>query len=798
MHRKVLSVFFILFLSAFSLFADEGEWYWNQPISKIDFVGLKNVKRSELNGLISSYIDDLFTEDTYNDILDRLYALDCFEDINPYAKHDPKNDTSVLLVFEVVERPVVKAINFVGNTKVRNGELREQIKVKTSDVYVEAKVLVDERIIRNYYLSKGYTASKVEHSVERTDQGMIITFNITEGANNIVKEINFSGNTIVSARTLKSKLELKENGFMKSGAYQPATLEKDKQTVLAYYREHGYADVNILDVKIDTAYNESKQRNELTLTFIIQEGFQYKYTGMNLSGNEIFTEKELIPMHKLKIGATYNETKFQEDLNSIQSVYYENGYMSNGFEVIPVKDSDRHEISFDVTVTERERSHIENIIIKGNSKTKDYVIRREIPIEEGDVFSRDKIINAMRNLMNLQYFSSVIPEPQQGSEENLVDLVLSVEEQSTSMFQFGMTFSGVTDPNQLPISLFLKIQNSNIFGEGKSISASTTISNTEQSLSFTYGQNWLGNLPISLTQSLTLSHENATGLVNFFEPDMTLNQRGYYLNYQGWSASLGTGLARRFTYDYAILSLSGGISNSLNNNQYDEGLYVPVDTSISSYANHWGITNYIYTGVSVDNRDISYEPTKGWFASQNFTWYGLIPGLEKEFFLRSDTKLEGYLKVLDIPFTDNYSFTAVLAAYSGLSVLFPTTTGITDSHKLYIDGMFNGRGWIDNYKINKGLVLLSNKLELRVPIVPGIIGVDGFFDFAAVKSSFNAISTLNLNDFYFSFGPGVRFLVPQFPLHLLFAFKYKYENGVPKFDSTSPFQFVLSFNITNH
>lgn len=797
MHRKMLSVFFILFTSVFFVFAEDSEWYWNQPISKIDFVGLKNVKKSELSGLTSSYIGTLFTEDTYNDIIDRLYALDYFEDVSPYAKHDGKSENNVLLVFEVVEHPVIKEINLVGNTRIRNGELREQIKLKTSDVYVESKVLVDERIIRNYYMSKGYTTSKVTHTVEKTDDGMIINFNINEGANTVIKEIAFSGNTIVSSRTLKSKLELKEIGFMRNGAYQPTTLEKDKQTVITYYREKGYADANVLDVKIESAFNESKSRNDLTLTFIIQEGFQYTYTGMTITGNEVFTTEELLPNAKLKVGSTYNETKFQEDLNTIQSVYYENGYMSNGFDITPIKDSDRHEISFNVTIKESSRSHIENIIIKGNSKTKDYVIRREIPIEPGDVFSREKIYTAMRSLLNLQYFSNVIPEPQQGSEANLVDLVWNVEEQSTKMLQFGMTFSGVTDPNQLPISLFFKIQDSNIFGEGKSISASLSLSNSEQSIGFNYGQNWIGNLPISLSQSLSISHESATSLVNFWAPDLTLYQNGYYYNYNGLSASLGTGLSRRFVYDYAIVSLSAGLSNSLNNNIYDENLYVPVDTGVSTYANRWGITNYIYTGVSVDNRDVSYYPTKGWFTSQNFTWYGLIPGLEKEFFLRTDTKLEGYLKLMDIPFTDDYSLKLILSGYSGISVLFPTASGITDSHKLYIDGMFNGRGWTENYKINKGQVLISNKLELRLPIVPGIIGVDAFFDAAAIKSSFQDLSSLSINDFYFSFGPGVRFLHPQFPLHLLFAWKFKTTDGVPSFD-TNPFQFVLSFNITNN
>lgn len=796
MHRRILSVFFILFTTLFYISAEDSEWYWNQPISKIEFSGLKNIKRSDLAAITSAYVDEPFSDEVFNDILDRLYALDYFDDINPYAKHDTHNDTNVVLVLEVVEHPVIKSISFEGNRKIRNGELRDQIKLKASDVYVESKVLIDERIIRNYYLQKGYTTSKISHTTEETDDGMVIVFTIDEGSNTVIREINFSGNTIVSARALKSKLELKEVGLFKDGAYQPSTLEMDKQKVLSYYREHGYADVNLLDVKIDTEYNKDKQRNELIITYIIQEGHQYTYAGLTINGNEVFSEDELLKQPKLRSGQIYNETKFQDDLASIQSVYYENGYMSNEFSAVPRKDTDRHEISYELNIRERSRSHIENVLIKGNTKTKEYVIRREIPITEGDIFSRDKIINGLRNLMNLQYFSNVIPEPQPGSEENLVDLVWTVEEQPTSNIQAGLTFSGVTDPNEIPVSLNFKIENSNLFGEGKTISAGLNISNTEQSLDFSYAQNWIGNLPVGFNQSLSLSHKNGTGLVNYWTPNMDLNQKYYYMNYNSYAATLTTGISRRWTPDYAILAVTAGLGNSLSNNIFNEAMYVPVDIGVSTYANRWGLTNFIYSSFSVDNRDINYDPTKGWFASERLSWYGLIPGLEKEFYLKSDTKLEGYLKLLDLKMTETYNLKLVLAAYTGLTAIFPTSTGISDSSRLYVDGMFNGRGWTDIYKSNRGQAMLSNKIELRLPIVPGIIGVDAFFDAAAVKPTINDLSTLKLDDFYFSYGPGIRFLMPQFPLHLLFAWKFRVEDGEAKFD-TNPFQFVLSFNIVN-
>ena len=796
MHRKFCAFVVLFFVTVFSAFSQDSEWYWDQPISKIDFNGLKNVKKSELQGVTSSFIGQPFTADLYNEILDRLYSLDFFEDVTPYARHDNRDESKVLLVFEVIERPVISAINFNGNRKIRNGELREQIKNKTSDIYIESKILLDERIIRNYYLQKGYTASYITHSTEETDDGIVVNFQIAEGNNTVIREINFTGNSIVSSRTLKNKISLKEVGIFREGAYQPATLEQDKQTIIRYYNEKGYADASIIDVKIDSTLNEEKQRDELSILFIIQEGAQYTYAGLRIQGNEVFTEAELTKQRKLKVGAVYNATKYQEDLEAIKNVYYENGYMTNEFYSVPVKDADRHEISYDLTVREHSRSHVENIIIKGNTKTKDFVIKREIPIKPGDTFSNDKIINGLRNLMNLRYFSNVVPEAQQGTEQNLVDLVFSVEEQSTSAVQFGLIFTGTSEPGTIPVSLYLKLENSNLFGEGRTLSVGTQLSNTEQTIDFSYSQNWIGNLPISYNTTLSLKRAKSNSYVNFWSPNLELIQNKYTMNYNDWSATVSSGLARRWTPDFAIITLSGGVSTALQRNDYDENIYVPVDTGVSLYANRWGISNSIYSNISFDNRDLNYDPSKGWYTSQKVAWHGLLPGLEKEFFARTDTKLETYIKLFDVPVSEKWNFKMVLANYTGVSMIFPYSD-VSEGNLLYIDGMLNGRGWTDAYKDVKGMFMLSNRFELRVPVVPGILGVDGFWDACAVKNRVQDASSLKLDDFYFSYGPGLRFLIPQLPLHLMFAWRYRIEDGKPKF-ADNPFQFVLSFNIVNY
>lgn len=794
----VSMIFSVLILPAFS--QESSDWFWNKPISEINFEGLRSVKKSELTGVTNSFIGKAFTEEVYNDLLDRLYSLAYFQEVEPFAKHDPKNNDKVLLVFQVKEHPVISEIVFKGNKKIRNNELRDNIMIKTGDVYIQSNILLDERTLRDLYIKKGYMNAQISNEVAETENGMKVTFIVREGSSTVISQINFRGNNIVSDKTLKGKISLKEVGFLKDGAFQKTSLEADKQAIVSYYTTRGYIDVRIVDVLQESSFNQEKEREEIVLTFIIQEGAQYTYNGLTITGNEIFSTEKLLSFVKLKKGAIFNQVKFQEGISGITNLYYENGYMDNQFYPSVNQDTERKTIAYELNITERSRSHIENIIIKGNTKTKDYVILRELPFEPGDVFSREKIMSGLRNLYNTQFFSSVVPEPVSGSEANLVDLVITVEEQSTTSLQFGMTFSGIEKPDDFPISLFAKWQNSNLKGEGKTISAGANIATREQTVDFSYSQNWLFNQPIQFSESIAFSHYDESSLALNFLPTGQLIADEYYMNFQSWGASLSTSFGRRWIPNFAIVTLAGGITNTLNYNIYDQGIYIPLDSSISKNANRIGLKNAIYASISLDDRDVNYDPAKGWFFNERLAWFGLIPGVEQEFYLRSDTKLEGYLTIFDIPIADGYwNFKGVLAAYSGFSGIFQVPGSLFgESSKVYIDGMFNGRGWTDIYDKaeGKGKAMWSNKLELRIPIFQGVIGLDAFFDAVAVKSTVTEMFTnLSLEDFHYSFGPGLRFLVPQFPLHLLFANTFKIQDGNVVWKDK--WKFVLSFNMTN-
>ena len=823
--HRIQSLVCFLLISIFTfplLSAQDSDWYYGKPIKSISFDGLKTVRASDLDGITSNFVGKEFSDDVIADFLNRIFALNYFEDIDPQAIAGDPEQKSVRIVLVVKEYPVLSQIRFSGNRQIRSPELKEAISLKEREIYDDSKRLVAERAIRDHYIEKGYTEIKVSSSAEQNENGYVVTFKVDEGQQTVVKEILFSGNLVVSSKTLRNKISLKQVGVFNKGSFQEAMVEQDKKTILAYYQDRGYVDVRILSVNIEPSLNEEKNRRELTIQFNLQEGSKYTFGGITITGNHVFSTEELSSLMKLKEGADYKESAFQEGLLAIQTKYADNGYNSNRFASQVKKDTDNKIVSYDLFIEENDRSHIENILIKGNGHTKENVIRREIPIESGDVFSNSKITNGWRNLSNLQYFSSVQPEVTQGSEDGLVDLVFNVEEQSTKSIQFGMTLSGVSNPNEFPISLFLSLQDTNLFGEGKSASTSIVVSTEQQSASISYGQNWIFDKPISSSLTFSVSHANEYDLRNFVLPNGAVDYSNYYMQYEQYEFSLSETLGRRWTPDFAILTLSGGISGSLINNVYDSSVYVSYDSSVSDYNNNFEPKNAVFVQFSMDGRNISYDPSKGWFWSQRVSWYGLlpqgvfgfIPGLEnwgeKEFYLRTDTKAEKYFTLFTIPFSETYSLSSILMLYTGLSFQFPIpNTTIKQSNQLYIDGTFYGRGWtLYNTAAGRGKMLLNNTVELRFPFLPNILSLDFFFDASLIKDEPSELFTgfTNKNDWYFSYGPSLRICLQQFPLRFLFVSNFQIDdNGISLRDAynnqldnwLSTWHFVLSFNITN-
>lgn len=796
MHFKkiVAAVFLVFAFTAFS-FAQSDGWYYGKPIQYISFKGLSAVSINDVVPYTDPFLDREFDDEVYLDILNTVYSLEYFEDITAEVKPADADGKSLNLEFTVVEYPEITEVSFKGNLKVRNSELKEAISIEKGQVFIERKISVNERKIRDVYLEKGYTEVRVTSTVEENEKGISIVFEISEGSSSVVSLIQFEGNVIFAQKTLKKQCSLKEASLFQKGAFKESLLEADRQNILLYYHNRGYFDADISEIRRDATFNAEKDQNELVITFVIEEGDQYHYEGITIEGNEVFETEKLISLISLEPGDVFNETKFEESLEAIFNVYLENGYISNGFDYQMIQDKDNDTISCIMTIIERDRGHIENITLKGNTKTKSSVIMRELGMETGDIYSKADIQAGLRNLYNTQYFSAIEPDFVQGSEMNLIDMTLNVEEAQTTSVEFGVTFTGISNVRDLPVSAFINLSDTNFKGLGKTVSTKLTASSSEQSLSLRYDDSWFMDKPVTISLSVYASRATKNCLQYMYLLSGT-DSSNYYMDYKEITLGASAALGKRWTPRFATITLTGGLSTDFIRNSYDSSLFTPVDEAISDNLDSWGVRNSLWTSVSFDNRDIYYDPAKGWFFSEKITLFGIIPEIETEYYIQSDTKAEIYKTLINKQVTEAFNLKLVFAGYTGLSFLQELKPdSLSTQNLLYIDGMFNGRGWGTLFG-TRGKAMWSSYAELRLPLVENIFSIDFFFDAVEIKDSLKDVMTnTNLNDFYFSYGPGMRFTIPQFPIRLLLANTFQIKNG--KAEYTNKWAFTLSFNLPN-
>ena len=812
MLKKVIAVT-ILLLSVNFLWAQAPDnWYENKPISSIVFQGLNSVSKSELDGIFDSFKGKPFSDETYSEILQKLYALDYFSDIVPKAMPADIDYQYVRLEFDVTEKPVIALIKITGNHQISRGDLLSKILLKKGDIYNDIKKNSDEQTIKNYYIEKGYATVSVTSNVSDNPQGgLTLEFTITEGKQTIVSSVSFQGNTAVGEKALKGVLVTKPAKFLVKGIFKEAALEEDKAAIQQFYGERGYIDAHVENIVRDIDTESDSQKNMVKLTYVIMEGEQYTYGGTTFEGNKIFSTEDLTAKIRLAPGAVLNMTKFEQGFQAVADTYFENGYTSNYINRAMQRDSATKKASFVITIVERSRSHIENIIIRGNKRTKDYVIRRELLFEPGDVFSKSKFTDSLRNLFNLRYFSTVVPDVQPGSEQDLIDVILNVEEQSTASIQFGVTFSGVSDADSFPLSLFVQWQERNLAGRGNELSVNATAATDKQTIQLGYAENWFLGHPLTVGFDLAFTHKSLFDYQDVVFPYGPFKSRAefeqnkdlanaYRMRYDRMETTFGIHTGYRWYPRYCTITLRGGINFSLGKNFYNTALYRAADPTVRRQQAQWRLSNSFWTRLSFDGRDLAYDPGKGWFLSEQVSFFGLIPKAEDEYFFRSESKAEAYFTLVNHPVSEIWNLKFVLAFYSGFSFQLPMPNSIiSESSKLGIDGMFTGRGWMTLGGTGKGNVLLNHWVEFRWPLAHGILSFDFLLDSAAGKKNLTDLKTLSINDYYFSFGPGLRFVIPQFPLRLMFANTFKAENGKMKWGNGkgADWRFVLSFSIPN-
>ena len=802
MRFRVFAVF-LLAVSVFA-YAQSDEWYQGKPIRDIIFSGLKNISQKEIDDLMNPYKGRVYSDNIFMEIQGKLYALEYFDRLEPTLLRANSEGNEVIIRFTVTERPTISRINFVGISGLRRHELMDVITSKVRDIHNQAKVRTDIEAIINKYKEKGYPNAVVTVSEAASgDSNIILNFHITENNRISISKIEFQGNEKFKSNTLRNQLSLKAKSLLNDGAFNEAKLQADRETITRYYSDRGFIDAVVRDVT--TTIDNTDNKTNMVLTFMIEEGHEFRFGGVTFEGNIIFATEQLEKLIYSRKGDIVNMTRVEMDLQRVADLYFENGYIFNSLVRNPNKDNFNLTLSYNIIIVEISRAYIENIIVLGNTKTKEHVITREIPMEPGDVFSKAKVMDAMRNLYNLQFFSMVIPDTVPGSTENLMDLIITVEEQPTIDLQFGLTFSGNADPDTFPISGMLKLNNRNIGGTGNELGAeinSSVIDTT--SVSGNYLHRWVLGLPLSLGIDVSANYTRRFATMNNGGPNNPIFNgdedyaypdgfysygeyrannftptKDYLMQYNQWYLSMGLSTGYRWPTFLGNFGINGGVRMGIIRVSYDE-IYRPFDPALRDGNNVWVPKNSVWLSFSLDQRDIFYDPSRGYYLYERIGYYGLLEN-EREHYMRSDSKIQFFHTLFNVPVTDSWNFKCVFAISGGLSLIFqqfgrdePT---IEDANKVSVDGMFVGRGWSEAYRY-KGLLLLDSWVELRFPLVRGILAWDFFFDAAGVDNPEGSyFDNFGIENIRFSYGGGFRFTMPQFPIRLSLAKRFTIEDG---------------------
>jgi outer membrane protein insertion porin family len=621
-----------------------------------------------------------------------------------------------------------------------------------------------------------------------------VTVEISEGSSVSVEQILFVGNDFASDSTLRGRMLTKQRSLFESGAFREAALQEDRQIIQAYYASHGYVDARVERIERDLRLDEEQGRRSLVLTVYVNEGEQYTYGGMLFEGNEVFSTEELTRLVRHGADREVNRDVVEADFLRIQDHYFENGYIFNVIELTEERDEQARSITFRVTIRETDRAHIENIILSGNEKTRDHVLLRELPFEVGDVFNKTQILQGLRNLYNTQYFSAVTPETPPGSAAGLMDVVVTVEEQSTADINFGLTIGG----SDFPFAASVRWNERNLAGGGQTVGAALELSPIKQSLTFEFiepwlfGARWSGGVNLGVERAVVRSVMQDILPPIFGDPasaapdpysskqeweaaDRESVAGRYTMEYTEWDVSLGLTTGYRIPIPVGLVRFSGGLASSLKFLTYDTAVYRPFDKTIRDERENWVVVNRLDAGVAWDARDFFLNPSEGFLLSQGASLTGgLLHGARH--FIRLNSRADGFLTLIKEPVFSNWDLQVVLAVHSGFAAILPQfwlpqgSDGglVIDSATdlLVLDGIRVARGWD---VISGGRARWENSAELRVPIDPRVLWAVTFLDAAVLWPKLEEIEGTGLEHFHFSLGAGFRFSIPQFPVRLYFA-----------------------------
>lgn len=409
-------------------------------VSDVLIEGNSRIETSSILAVVSVQAGELINMAAVDQALHDIFALGYFEDV---AAELTEVQGAKIVTYVVKELPLIRRIEFEGNDELKTDKLRPLVKIRTPSLYNRLKVLDSIREIKNAYIEDGYHAAKIEPLlVTDIKNEATLTLKIEEGEQVLIRELKFIGNTVFDKGDLVDKIETRERWFLSwltgRGAYLEDTMEIDIERIKAAYRDAGYQDVKVKPAQV--ALVEDKY---LDILIEIDEGSQYHVGNVTVTGDMLRSEEELLRAVKLKSGDVFNRSLMRDSILSLTDFYADNGYAYANVAPLTTKNKKDLLIDLNLEVEQGTQVFVERIKIRGNTKTRDKVIRRQVVLAEGDLYSAKRIKETNRRVRNLGYFEEVNVTNKPGSAEDQTVLDVEVKERATGTFSVGLGYSSV-------------------------------------------------------------------------------------------------------------------------------------------------------------------------------------------------------------------------------------------------------------------------------------------------------------------------------------------------------------------
>lgn len=863
--------------------------YYGKMIRKIEFEGNRNTDMDDLLDAIEPMRAGVyFTRDLSNAALKNLYRLGYFNSIKMEA--GAWDEKGIFVRFTLSELPKVDEVEFIGTDKVYDNDLKELIGLSEGDPVTPAALnAARDNIVRKYYdegLFMAYVKVQ-ERDFDEKENTVRVVFLIDEGEDIVVKKIDILGAEHLDPEDILDSLELKEDGFIDDGTFKESAFEKDKLTILNYYKENGYLDVELVNARWDVKWANPEEQDEriIHVTYHVKEGEVYYFNGYDFSHDPRFKsprlkegEESVYSVAEIEkfmeytdgdVGTVFNNSRFNRDRSYVNFMYSQKGYIFT--RVIPEKkiielkkeELDKYTDPKEVkkyhierlrdileadpekegrkfvyhhfTIQEGDIAYIENIIIKGNKKTLDKVIRRQLldQVSPGELFNSEAVRRSRERVYNLGFFKEVNLDMRPGSADGQMNLIISVEEQPTGTISLGGGFG-----TQTGFSIFTEVAENNLNGTGQRISGRVEFGPQRKSAQVSWTEPWIFDVPWSLTLS-TFYVSQIRETFSIFQT--TLNTDFEETTYDYNSFGFGVGIGHRFWVDWRHYhSYNPSFSVATN----PTGL-VP-DSILREVNLGWQFKSKVINGISYDNRDNYFNTTEGLRSAFEVEVVGNVLGGD-DHYNRYTPEAQYYFWLFDYTFFNLIRSNALRRWRTVIelrtSASFTHTTSpyykeqrpdknpyIESVDMLYLGGYESLRGWqiFDSFYPavwqDGGMHRVLFGGEYRLPVEPNLLWFVFFFDSGALyenpgennytesllggdeqaveasRYELNA-KNLRLDRFRYSYGFGIRLQIPILPLRLYLAKRLEFVDGRfqhPEGEGGDSFQFVFGIGDTRY